>query len=188
MNSSASPANGQGRNGVLRRNPIWEPPEINFWKVNVDAALFQSPPSTGIGAVCRNWEGKVLGAAALHFEVDFPEPLAELRAILEGVILARRLGGVKIIVEFDCSRAVQLASRISESWSEVGTLVEAIWTQAKVFDDFSFRFIPREKNHVADNIAKKAKELGLSGFWDQNIPVWLCNLVNIDLASIAPVA
>ena len=64
----------------------WRPPEQDHFKVNFDAALFQSLNLAGIGVVIRDWRGDVVAAlsmpTALASSVADLEVLACRRALL----------------------------------------------------------------------------------------------------------
>lgn len=75
--------------------------------------------------------------------------------------MARGLGCGKIIVESECIQVVNLVSRHSESWCEVESLVEVIWSQISFFTKIKFKHVSKERNNVADAIAKRTKSIGL---------------------------
>lgn len=113
-----------------RSRAEWNPPPENSWKINVDAAWYSS--SIGVGTICKNSLGNIIGVAASFYDLEFTPLLDELRAISEGVKLGILLGGVNIIVESDCLEAVNLVSREKETWNEAKVLVEEIWQLAKI--------------------------------------------------------
>lgn len=146
--ANLKPQSGGSRNNraiVDNRCAYQDPPERGFWKINVDAAWVQSPPSTGIGIIGRNLEGESMGDSSLFFDMDFQNPMAELIAILEGIRMAKAFGYGKIIVESDSSQAVNLALKQSKYQNELEPLVEVIWSQMSFFTEIKIRHILRKK-------------------------------------------
>lgn len=101
------------------------------------------------------------GLVHLFFDMDFYSPIAELWTILDRVCLAHSLGCERLLVELDNIQAINLINKRSQTWSEVGLLVEAIWMICPSFIDIEFLYISRRCNVVADCIAKRARELRL---------------------------
>ena len=66
----------------------WSPPQIGWYKVNIDGAVFKDIGHCGIGVVVRNDKGLIMGA----FCKNFPYPLCalevEAKAPEVGVIFA----------------------------------------------------------------------------------------------------
>lgn len=65
----------------------------------------------------------------------------------------------------------------------------------KIFGPFCLIFmkcifpnVSRNFNNVVDNIAKRAKSLGICETWISSIPGWICLLVDYDQFSFARVA
>ncbi|XP_075669942.1 uncharacterized protein LOC142639681 [Castanea sativa] len=79
----------------------WRPPEIGWYKNNVDAVVFKEDGCCGMGVVIRNEAGCLIGAMSkkLHFPLGLME--AKAQAAKEGILLARDLGLSKVIVEGD---------------------------------------------------------------------------------------
>lgn len=172
------------------RAPIkkWCPPPVGRLKINVDATWKLGFPDTGIGIICRNEVGDIVGASAIYDDLDYPSPMAELKAILEGLIFAERRGLRQILVEYDCLQATNLISMDVEVRSELGTLVDSIRSLALSFPDIKISYSQRNSNVVADAIAKWARTEKNSCVWTYAYPDWLCKLVFDDQVSSAHVA
>lgn len=155
----------RSRAAALSLQNGWTPPLAGFWKVNTDAAWGNDPPSTGTSAVCRDEKGLVVGASAQFYDSNFDGPLAELKAIFEGLSLAKFLGCSKLVLESDCSLAIHFIQGKSPIWSCVEALVANIMTLASQFSDITFVYVNRKCNGVADGLAKWARRMKSNGTW-----------------------
>ncbi|MDV3187737.1 MAG: reverse transcriptase-like protein [Sweet potato little leaf phytoplasma] len=156
--------------------------------MNVDAAWKPSPPSTGIGAMCRDSSGRVVGASSTFFDMDVKNPIAELIAILEGMKLAKALRCEVVEVESDSVQAVKLILKEQEIWGEVEAVVEEIWQKSLEFSRITFSHISMDVNNVADIIAKKARMDRICEPWVESYPGWLVSSIEADHFSFAHVA
>lgn len=148
-----------------------------LWKLNVDAAWQSSPPSTGIGAICRDPLGVVVGALTSHYDMDFTPPMAEMMAIIEGMKLSISLGCNNISVESDNLQTINFINGSSELRNEIGSLVKEIRQLSSAFNIISFSFISRNCNKIADAIAKRAKSKCCNKVWIDCLPLWIGELV-----------
>lgn len=128
----------------------------------MDATWVSGFPRTGIGVLCRDSGGSLKGAFAKFLDMDFESPMAELKAILEGVKFAEILGCQYIMLESDCLEAINLIVKEDEVRNELGVVVEEIRNRVLAFSEISFSFISRRHNSVADVVAKWAKGEGMN--------------------------
>lgn len=97
-----------------RRRPSsssWITPPVGVVKLNVDASL-ATEGWIGMGVVARNHEGRVLVAATRRVRAWWPVEVAEGRALVMALKLARQYGYTDVIMESDCE---VLINRLSES-------------------------------------------------------------------------
>ncbi|KAK1669486.1 hypothetical protein QYE76_057645 [Lolium multiflorum] len=85
----------------------WTRPGDNEVKLNVDGA-FSWEDRAGIGMVLRDQQGEVIFTACRQLQTCRDATEAEIMAIEEGVILALQWTDLRLIVESDCSLAVEL--------------------------------------------------------------------------------
>ena len=74
------------------RTGRWTPPREEWYKVNVDGAVFKESSSCGIGIIIRNERGELMGA--MSKKLDFPLGALEVeaKAFEEGLQFAGDLG------------------------------------------------------------------------------------------------
>ncbi|XP_075665153.1 uncharacterized protein LOC142634774 [Castanea sativa] len=79
----------------------WKPPSSDWYKINVDGAVFKETRCCGIGVVARNDRGQIIGALSkkLHFPLGALE--AEEKAMECRIIFVWELGLKQIIIEGD---------------------------------------------------------------------------------------
>ena len=80
---------------------IWKPPDLEWYKVNVDSAVFKHRKKAGIGVVIRDDTGEVI--AALIKIVNAPLGALEIEALAMeiGVSFARDVGIREAVFEGD---------------------------------------------------------------------------------------
>lgn len=108
-NSERSMNNRGSENTSSRPNECWKPSQVGSWKLNCDAACVVNPPSTGVGAICRNKDGKAMAAEAKYQDFYLDPLSAELWAILEGVQRALSLGCMRLEIESTASKPLILS-------------------------------------------------------------------------------
>lgn len=89
--------------------------------------------------------------------MDFPPPLAELIAIIEGLNLSISLGCKIISVESDSLQALIYIKGKEEPRSELGSIVAKIRQLVLAFEGISFNFISRNLNSMLTLLQKKQK-------------------------------
>jgi ribonuclease HI len=131
------------RETTTGRVPVWSPAPEGVAVLNVDAALFSSTSTMGVGVVIRDHIGVFLSAfSQVRHEVTSPE-IAEALAIRSAVTLAREEGLDSFILLSDCLSVIQRIRSSSRDRSLVGVVVEDIKHLATSFSSVVFRHISR---------------------------------------------
>ncbi|OMO72757.1 hypothetical protein CCACVL1_17615 [Corchorus capsularis] len=156
--AKAVAANSTGH--LMSSVPIarWSPPAVGSWKINTDAAFDKDLGVAGLGAVLRDFEGRVLCSIIkkMHFIQD---PLfAVLYAIQLGLQLARSEGFLTCVIESDCLLAITAINTDSSRFWEGDCLVSSIRDLAREFSLVLFHHIKREVNCCAHAVAKFAMQ------------------------------
>ncbi|XP_074293818.1 uncharacterized protein LOC141620985 [Silene latifolia] len=141
---------GGGRKGET--NTGWRAPENGWVKINVDADVKEGV-GVGVGAVCRNAQGKVLWGLS-HNRNEVWEPhVAEAVAVLEGLEEAVRAGHDSIIVESDCSRVVDALKTRKTGRSSFFLVIDDIFRICSSFGNVFWSHTSRVNNEVAHALA-----------------------------------
>ena len=91
----------------LQRALKWVPPKENWYKLNTDAACFESQRKMGFGGIMCNSRGEVVGVCVGPL-CGFSNPReVEALAIHEALSWIRRRGWRQVEVESDCWEVVQ---------------------------------------------------------------------------------
>jgi len=80
----------------------WKPPETNYVKCNVDAALFAKQQSFRIGTCIRNHRGQFIKAATTWHDGNPPPQEAETISLHDAILWLRQLGISNVHFELDC--------------------------------------------------------------------------------------
>lgn len=86
---------------------MWESPPTNFYKLNIDAALFFNLEKVDYGAIVLDYRGTTLLATSVaEFHVTQPEAIEAL-SIFRGLQLCMHQGLENLIIESDCLLVVE---------------------------------------------------------------------------------
>ncbi|KAL5732966.1 hypothetical protein ACOSQ2_032658 [Xanthoceras sorbifolium] len=155
----------------------WCAPCLGSFKINIDAAVDIGRGLSGGEVVLMDVAGVVLEAAALVFEGIISAEIAEAKAVLGGLTLAKEKGWFPISVESDSLVVVNLCNGISFSLCEIDNIIFDIKSLLSSMDGVLVSFASRNCNRVAHNIAKWALGSVRSVFWNLHILSWLVSLV-----------
>ncbi|KAL5733341.1 hypothetical protein ACOSQ2_033033 [Xanthoceras sorbifolium] len=134
----------------------WLAPSPGWVKINSDVAVDVRGRRLGFGVVFRDFAGKVLVSYTSLLLGLFSSDIGEALAILYGLRLAVDLGLSSVCVESDAASIVkQLASRDSPC-SDIGLILDDIFSLAVNVSSISFSSVRRCANTVAHGLAKLA--------------------------------
>lgn len=141
----------------------WSKPPSGWIKLNSDGSSRNNAGSLGGGGILRDMDGNFKAAFSAHFGVGTNNG-AELRAMLEGIRLCKRLSFFNVIIESDSKLVVDWVRSgnctlwyLWDYWNEFISEMQGM--DIRVLHQFS------EGNQVADFLAKQG-ELGSNIIYD----------------------
>ncbi|XP_030923049.1 uncharacterized protein LOC115949928 [Quercus lobata] len=135
----------------------WSPPPPNWYKVNVDGAVFKELGSIDVGVVIRNAQGEVMGAMSKKISRPMGAIEAEAKALEAGILFAWDLGLKNIVVEGDSLAVVQAIKGSVIPAISIQKVIEGISWWLKKFDNWKISHARRSSNTAAHSMAKEAK-------------------------------
>ena len=136
---------------------IWQPPPLEVYKLNYDAALFSDLGKIGVGAVIRNEKGEVMVAmTACGLAVQASEE-AELLACRRALEFAVDAGFYRLIIEGDNSNVTHAISSSVDNYSLFGNVVDDIRHLIRGLHWSTIWRIRRSGNRVAHVLAQHAR-------------------------------
>lgn len=138
---------------------VWLPPPGDAAKFNCDGGLSSLGEKGAAGVVCRDKNGKYLGASAVVYEGLSDPASLEAQACSEALALARDLNLQELVIASDC---VEVITNISNAGSpSYAPIRREIQTSRANFTSVSFRFESRVNNFEAHSLAKGAASLAV---------------------------
>jgi ribonuclease HI len=124
--------------------------------VNVDGGARGNPGPAAVGVVVRGGGGEVLEERGERIG-EATNNVAEYRALLLGLELARRHGGTELELIGDSELVVrQVEGRYKVKNAGMKELHEEVKKALRGFDSWSIRHVRREQNADADRLVNQA--------------------------------
>lgn len=141
----------------LPRQPStsWEPPPQGIFKINVGGATSNQGSNSSIGLIIRDFKGQVIAALSKYLQGRFVVDQVEALAMEQGVLLAQELQLASVILERDALNVIQ-AINDNFSGSELGHILQGIQIVSKKFESCTFKYLNREFNVLAHELAQLA--------------------------------
>jgi ribonuclease HI len=155
---------GDGRQKVRKK---WMRPEPGGTKLNTDGAFTSDGAATGM--VLRDHQGDMIFAACRVLRHCSDATEAELLAIEEGLSLALQWTTLKIVVESDCSEAIELIKKSTPNTSAYAFRVSVIRDLIRE-RDVVIKKVSREANTASHELAKVGRVQGRTELWLSNVP------------------
>jgi ribonuclease HI len=131
--------------------------------VFTDGAARGNPGPAGIGVAIEDAAGRVVAEIGEGIGVA-TNNVAEYRAALRGLEVARDLGGTSVLLRSDSRLLIeQLSGRFRVKNPTLVRLHGEIRRVLPAFDSVSFEHIPRELNRRADRLANQGVDQWLGG-------------------------
>ncbi|XBH99224.1 hypothetical protein VPH35_128610 [Triticum aestivum] len=162
---------------------VWEPPDPEYIKINVDASFVESMRSASVGVVVRNDLGKVLVSSWDFIRSCTCVDEVELRASLAGLYIGITLHK-PIILEIDCTFVASFLARDSIDRSPLVDLKMEALSVSKLIKDFKITKIDRPANRVAHEIAKFSFDSRSEGILCNSVPTCVTAFVMNDCKNL----
>ena len=148
----------------------WQPPPLDVYKLNFDAAVFSGLDKTGIGDIIRNDKGEVMAAmSAVGPSVENSEE-AELLACRKSLEFVVDAGFTSLIIEGDNANVIQTISSSLPNHSILGCVVDDIRHLIHGLYWARTNQIRRGGNTVAHVVAQYARNFDEDLFWLEDSP------------------
>lgn len=145
-----------GHHAQHQRHPVWvcwKSPMTGFVKLNTDGSVQGTNGSAGIGGIIRDYSGEwIVGFKG--YIGSMPILLVKLKAIQQGLILARQGGYVRVMCESDSMEAIRLVLEADEPYHHYGAIVANIRRMMKEEWEVSLNHVYKQANFCADFLAK----------------------------------
>ncbi|KAL5548698.1 hypothetical protein UlMin_003929 [Ulmus minor] len=164
-----------------RANKPWQAPPFGWVKVNSDAAWCSKQKKFGLGAIIRDFTGKVLGSVATPIPASVSVAVAEAWAIERGAALAKQLGFSAVVLESDCLAVTKALDLRTSNVSEINYVFESIYEFCSDFNLYKFSHTPRMGNQVAHSLARLALSLENEQIWPTGTPESINRCVIADM-------
>lgn len=136
-----------------------------FWTAWSDGSFEPNAQRSCIGGVLRDGAGSpvaLFSRLSRVSKLDVGPLEAERSALLEALALAADAGARRLEVRFDCLPLLIRVLRFERVQNDPATLgpQDEIALALQRFDQVAFRWIPREKNQLADALSKRPSKRG----------------------------
>jgi hypothetical protein len=135
----------------------WKKPPTGYVKLNVDGSFIVQDGAASAGVIVRASDGSIILSACkvLHHCCSALE--AELRAVIEGVSLAREWSQLPILVETDSSEVLRMVTNKTKDLSELGNITVESKILLSVECIAGISKIPRSQNIASHELAKYSR-------------------------------
>ena len=172
------------RQRVPRRTVAWTPPRKDWYKVNVDGAVFEELGNCGIGVVIRNYRGLLMGAMSKKLDLPLGALEVEAKAFEEGIMLVGDLGLGNICLEGDAKLVTDaLAGNCSPPVS-IHMIIEGIQRWSLNVQEWQVSHVCRTGNYAAYLMARNAKHVTDNVIWVEETPSIIACQLNKDVSGL----
>ena len=121
----------------------WCPPEKTTVKMNTDTALDLTNNAIGLGAIYRDDEGRVLGAAHEWWNLPILVNDVEFKAFLLGAKLAKELQVDSFLSESDCLQVISVTKSDDNPLCDFGNILKGVVREANSLNLWGFSHVAR---------------------------------------------
>ncbi|XP_074270587.1 uncharacterized protein LOC141594469 [Silene latifolia] len=157
----------------------WIKPKPGRVKINVDAGTMAGA-GLGLGAICRNDEGKVLWGVTIQKEEMREPSMLDAEAILMGLHEAKNMEISDVEIESDCLAVIEDFRKRKQGRSDLYLIYDDIYSFCSFFKSVEFSYVRRSSNKVAHELAHVRPWLPGRRFWVDVLPLNIAELVSFD--------
>ncbi|KAJ8762002.1 hypothetical protein K2173_006604 [Erythroxylum novogranatense] len=145
----------------------WQPPALEWVKINVDVATTVDGSYTGYGCIARDSSGLVLGVRIGRLEGAFRPKIAEALAIKEALSWIERFGWPWVVVESDYLVVIHaLLDRHFVNATAFGDLISlSCFLHSQLDCEVVFHHVRRSANQVAHGLTQASRTMANVGEW-----------------------
>ena len=162
----------------------WSPPRDEWYKINVDGAVFNESSSCGLGIVIRNGRGELMGAMCKKLEFPLGALEVEAKAFEEGLNLARDLGLRQVVLEGDAKAVTDVLRGYCSPPLSIKMITDGILGQKHNALDWEVCWVSRNCNRAAHLLARNAQFVKESIVWVEDIPPCIEIQVSTDVSDM----
>ena len=168
---------------VVERTGSWLPPRANWFKINVDGAVFESQKAASLVVIIRDDRGRVEVAMSKKVLAPLGALETEAKAFEAGLLLARDIGIQDVILEGDSLVIYNALCEVSLPPSSVASIVDGMRDLCKVFRRLEFSHVKRKGNRPAHLLAKYVGGIDDFIVWMEENPCFLEQALSHDVPS-----
>ena len=166
------------------RTGRWTPPREEWYKVNVDGAVFKELGSCRIGIVIRNERGKLMGEMSKKLDIPLGALEVEAKAFEKGLQFVGDLGLKQVVLEGDTQGVTDALMGCSSPPISIKMIIEGIKGQKCNTLVWKVSYVRRTYNMAAHLLARNAQFVSDSVVWVEDIPPIIELQVSKDVSSL----
>ncbi|CAL9028140.1 unnamed protein product, partial [Prunus brigantina] len=152
----------------------------SYVKINTDGSWKSGSTMAGVGVIIRKIAGSCIGGLAAQVRAQSPL-MAEVLALKHGLLRAKELNLVNVVVESDSQVAINSVQRdVSSSNWELYPILKDIRFLKASFTNLNWAWVPREANRSADAVASLARKGMCLESWLVRPPSSLVHILSRD--------
>jgi ribonuclease HI len=168
------------RSAQLQQQVRWQKPPVGWFKCNTDAAFHDASNKTSAGWILRNYTGNFVMAGTAWYQGKYSIIEGEAKALLEAMRTMEQNGFSHVIFETDSKNVVDAIHNLRLGISEFSSIICNIRNVLSLNQNFVVKFVKRQANIVAHNLARAAI-VWTSRYVVDVLPLCITPLVNNDM-------
>ena len=153
----------------------------DWYKINVDAAVFTEAGQCGLGVVIRNDNGQLMGALSKMLPYPLGAMEVEAKAVECRIIFAWEMGLKQVIVEGDSQVAIHALNRRTNTPPPIQQIILGAQTWLWNFRSWKAIFTQRDCNKTTHLMARHAKDIVDYLIWVEDTPPPIVSQIQSDV-------